>query len=173
MRLDDPVYIVQDLGAGGHATMSNILITGAGGAAAVALLKHLRGGTHDLIAADMSPYAAGLYLVPSQRRLLIPSASAPDYVAQLVAICREHRVQLLIPTVDAELIPIARALLRFTEIGTRVLVAPPSALALCLDKFALMRAVGAIAAVPRTELFTDLAAHGQWWPRRCASRHRP
>jgi hypothetical protein len=48
-----------------------ILITGAGGAAAISVWKSLSAG-HELHMADMDPLAAGLYLVPPDRRLIIP-----------------------------------------------------------------------------------------------------
>ncbi len=57
---------------------SRILVTGAGGPAAIAAMKSLRAdSTFELLAADMDPWAAGLYLVPPAAHALIPPGSAP------------------------------------------------------------------------------------------------
>ena len=85
-----------------------ILITGAGGAAAISVWKSLSAG-HELHMADMDPLAAGLYLVPPDRRLIIPRGDAPELVPALLEACRERRVEALLPTVDAELAPVAAA----------------------------------------------------------------
>jgi carbamoyl-phosphate synthase large subunit len=56
-----------------------VLVTGAGGPAAIAAMKSLRAGPSvQLLAADMDPWASGLYLVPPEARTLIPAGAAPD-----------------------------------------------------------------------------------------------
>ena len=51
-----------------HHRRTRILVTGAGGPAAIAAMKSLRADpTVELLAADMDPWAAGLYLVPPRR----------------------------------------------------------------------------------------------------------
>ena len=51
-----------------------VLVTGAGGPAAIAVLKSLRADPSvRLIAADMDGWAAGLYLVPAADRAVIPA----------------------------------------------------------------------------------------------------
>src|SRR6185369_2584662 len=59
-----------------------ILITGAGGAAAISVWKSLS-AEHELHMADMDPLATGLYLVPVERRLIIPRGDAPELVPAL------------------------------------------------------------------------------------------
>ena len=85
-----------------------ILITGAGGAAAISVWKSL-GAEHELHMADMDPLAAGLYLVPPDRRLIIPRGDTPELVPALYKACRERRSTRVLPTVDAELAPVAAA----------------------------------------------------------------
>ena len=54
-----------------------ILVTGAGGPAAIAAMKSLRAEPSvELLAADMDPWAAGLYLVPPEARTLLPAGAA-------------------------------------------------------------------------------------------------
>ena len=64
---------------------------------------------HELHMADMDPLAAGLYLVPPDRRLIIPRGDAPELVPALHRACKERRIEALLPTVDAELAPVAAA----------------------------------------------------------------
>ena len=85
-----------------------ILITGAGGAAAVSVWKSLS-AEHELHMADIDPLAAGLYLVPPDRRLIIPRGDTPELVPALHRACKERRIEALLPTVDAELAPVAAA----------------------------------------------------------------
>ena len=53
-----------------------LLITGAGGAAAISVWKSLA-AEHELHMADMDPLASGLYLVPEAQRLIIPRGDDP------------------------------------------------------------------------------------------------
>jgi carbamoyl-phosphate synthase large subunit len=131
-----------------------VLVTGAGGPAAVAVLKSLRSDPAvTLIAADMDPWAAGLYLVPAAMRTLIPAGLAPDFVAALLHRCVAMGIDIVIPTVDAELRPLAAARGRYAEAGVRLLLAPDRALEVTLDKLALARCCADIVRVPRTESF--------------------
>lgn len=135
-----------------------ILLTGAGGPSAISVWKSLA-GAHELHMADMDPCAAGLYLVPPAQRLLVPRGDAPQFVDQLLQACRERGIDLLIPTVDAELVPLAQARSRFDEAGIRLALAPLECLQLCRDKHRLLTALRDVVPVPRSELLTaDVAA---------------
>ena len=57
-----------------------VLVTGAGGPAAVSVMKSLSADpTVRLMAADMDPWAAGLYLVPPDARTLLPAGLDPGF----------------------------------------------------------------------------------------------
>jgi len=59
-----------------------VLVTGAGGPAAVSVMKSLSADSSvHIIAADMDPWAAGLYLVPPAARTLLRSGDAPIMLA--------------------------------------------------------------------------------------------
>ena len=65
------------------------------------------------------------------------------------------------PTVDTELLPVARAADRFAAAGVRVLAAPVPALEICLDKWRLAERCRGVVRVPATSLVTvatDLSA---------------
>jgi carbamoyl-phosphate synthase large subunit len=114
-----------------------VLVTGAGGPAAIAAMKSLRAEESvELIAADMDPWASGLYLVPAGARTLIPAGAAADFTDVVLTPCLTLGVQVVIPTVDAELRPLARAREAFTAAGIGLLLAPAAALDVILDKLA-------------------------------------
>jgi carbamoyl-phosphate synthase large subunit len=110
-----------------------VLVTGAGGPAAVSVLKSLRSDRSvTLIAADMDPWAAGLYLVPAAERALIPAGLAAGFADALLQRCLAMRIDIVIPTVDSELRPLAAARARFAAAGAELLLAPDRALDLTL-----------------------------------------
>ena len=124
-----------------------ILITGAGGAAAISVWKSL-GAEHELHMADMDPLAAGLYLVPEAQRLIIPRGDDPRLVDVLHDACEARRIELLLPTVDAELFPVAMARDKFEAIGVTLPISPAECLRLCRDKQLLLDRVTGDVPVP-------------------------
>lgn len=124
-----------------------ILLTGAGGPSAISVWKSL-GAQHALFMADMDPCASGLYLVPAVQRLIVPRGDAPDFVDLVFELCQRLQIELLISTVDAELVPLARARARFESLGVALPLSPLPALALCADKGALLEAARGVVAVP-------------------------
>jgi carbamoyl-phosphate synthase large subunit len=129
-----------------------VLVTGAGGPAAIAAMRSLGADPAvELIAADMDPWAAGLYLLPPASRTLVPAGAAPEFAAVLLARCRELGVHVVLPTVDAELRPLAGARATFRAHGIELLLAPAAALDVILDKLALARHCAGVVRVPRTE----------------------
>jgi carbamoyl-phosphate synthase large subunit len=140
-----------------------VLITGAGGPAAIAAMKSLRAEPAvEILAADMDPWAAGLYLVPPAARTLIPAGAAPDFTDVVLTRCHALGVDVLLPTVDAELRPLARARAAFTAASIGLLLAPAGALDVILDKLALARRCAPVVRVPRTEPFDCSADPASW-----------
>ena len=129
-----------------------LLVTGAGGPAAIAVIHAVATDpTVTVVAADMDPWAAGLYLTGPADRVLVPAGTAPGFVDSILARCIEHRIDLLVPTVDCELEPIALAADRFISAGIRLLLPPAPVLEVTLDKLALATACRDVVRVPRTE----------------------
>lgn len=114
-----------------------ILITGGGGAAAISVWKSLK-DEHNLYMADIDPSACGLYLVPNQQRFLIPRGDSPEFVPTLLSLCKKHGIEVLVPTVDSELAPLAKASDTFLTAGIKVPISPYEALKRCYDKHALL-----------------------------------
>jgi carbamoyl-phosphate synthase large subunit len=126
-----------------------VLVTGAGGPAGVAVIRALL-RRDDLIvfAADMDGWASGIYLVPAERRRLVPPGRSDDFVPVLARMVAEDELDLIVSTVDVELIALAS---RRGELSPAVLAAPSAeTLADTLDKLALARRCAATGLVPRT-----------------------
>jgi len=120
--------------------------------------------TVQLLAADMDPWAAGLYLVPSDRRVIVPPGTSPGFADALLALCVDHGVDLLIPTVDCELGAVAGQADRFTAAGIRLLLPPAAVLEVTLDKLALATACADVVRVPRTECAATTDPAGWSYP---------
>jgi carbamoyl-phosphate synthase large subunit len=132
-------------------TNFNVLITGAGGPAGVVCIKSLLGRAN-VFAADMSHLSPGLFLVPASNRALVPAGRAVDFSARIVELCAQWKIDVLIPTVDAELIPCAILKEQLAMAGTKVLVSDQLGLTKCLDKWLLASALADVVPLPRTEL---------------------
>jgi carbamoyl-phosphate synthase large subunit len=112
-------------------SMYRVGITGVGGAAGVSCIKAL--SAHELYGFDCNPLSAGLNLV--KRGLIVPPADSPTFFKMLKRLCEILRIDVLIPTVDEELLIIAE---RKDELPCRVAVAPLGVIRNCLDKRRLM-----------------------------------
>jgi carbamoyl-phosphate synthase large subunit len=130
-----------------------VLVTGAGGPAAVAVLRSLAHRDDvTLLAADMDRYASGLYLVDPGSRHLVQAGRAETFVDRLVELCERELVDVLFSTVDVELPRVAAERKRFDAIGTTLAAPSLETLEVCLDKYALAQRCAGVVPVPRTEL---------------------
>lgn len=145
---------------------ARVLVTGAGGPAAVAFVQAAERGGYQCWTADIDPCAVGLYLVPASRRRLVPRGDAPDFVDGLLEHCRKNGIDVLVPTVDSELLPLARRRAEFESQGTKVLVAEASTLEECLDKWRLLGTCADHVPVPASTLLdSNLDPTALQWPR--------
>jgi carbamoyl-phosphate synthase large subunit len=142
---------------------ARVLVTGAGGPSAVSILKSLGPVPGvSLWAADIDPNAAGLYLVPADRRLLLPRGDAPGFAEQLLEWCRYLSIDVVFPTVDQELLPLATSRGRFESVGSSLVLAGAAVLHDCLDKWRLYQVCRGQVPVPRTALL-DAGLSPQEW----------
>ncbi len=133
-------------------TDPRILITGTGGPSGISILNDLAGQEYELFSGDIDPYASGLYLVDKDHRMLLPRGDDADFSDRLLEICTRLDIDLLVPTVDTELLPIARRLEEFRAAGTDAVVASVETLETCLDKWELDRRCRGEVRVPATVL---------------------
>lgn len=114
----------------------NILFTSSG--RRVELLKRAKstlinmGEDGNIVAADASKD------VPTSKFCdtfeLIPRISSPNFIESLLEKCRSNKIDILIPTIDTELIPIAENLHRFKDAGVLVNISNLHVIKICRNK---------------------------------------
>ena len=145
-----------------NPSRSRVLVTGAGGAAGIAGIRALGAAGHRVHAGDCDALATGLHLVPAENRVLLPRGENPEFAGAVLRACLEGEVNVLIPTVDEELIALAHSREAFSEHGIVVICPSASSLATCLDKFALVNKLRDVVACPRTEVLDEHFDGGGW-----------
>jgi carbamoyl-phosphate synthase large subunit len=138
--------------------MTTLLLTGGGGAGTEAIYR-LLGRRYQLHFADADPDARP-DAVPSEIWHRIPFASDPDFVSALTGLCHTLDVDLLVPGVDEELLPISQA---SAAVAREVLLPPVQFVVTHLDKLtsnAVLRARG----VPVPETGTLAERRGVSFP---------
>jgi carbamoyl-phosphate synthase large subunit len=137
----------------GDGRPRRVLVTGAGGPAAVAFMRSVQAPDVELWAVDLDPYAVGLYLVAPGRRLLVPRGDDPGFVGAVAGLCRRAAIDVLVPTVDTELLPLCRRRDELAAAGTTVLAPSVATLERCLDKWRLVEACAGLGVTPRSAVF--------------------
>lgn len=116
--------------------MMNILFTGVGRRiellqafrnAALVLNKELK-----IYGADMAGTVPALVYCDFIRKVI--AMKDPGYIENLLEICREDKIDLVIPTVDTDLLVLSENREKFEEIGTRVMISAPDKIRICRDK---------------------------------------
>ena len=114
----------------------NILFTGVGRRiellqafrnAALVLNKDLK-----IYGADMAGTAPALAYCDYTRRVV--AMRDPGYIEDLLSICVKDRIDLLIPTIDTDLLILSENREKFEAIGTRVMISAPDKIRICRDK---------------------------------------
>lgn len=118
--------------------LKNILITSAG--RRVSLLKAFQQSLQ-ISLPDARVYTADLNpsLSPachfSDKAFYLPHVNEVNYVSELLRLCEEEQIALVIPTLDTELMIFARAKTAFDKEGITLLVSDESFIARCRDKW--------------------------------------
>lgn len=95
--------------------------------AALVLNKELK-----LYGADMTGTAPALAYCDYIRRVV--AIEDPGYIDTILRICKDDQIDLLIPTIDTDLLILSENKERFEQIGTRVLVSAKEMIRICRDK---------------------------------------
>jgi carbamoyl-phosphate synthase large subunit len=117
----------------------NVLITSA--SRKVSLVRAFQSalawsGGGNVVAVDVSPHAPALYF--ADRRFLVSPSTEPQFVEEVLEICKLENVSLIIPTRDEELPLFAEARERFEQGGTRCMVPQAETVETCSDKAAFL-----------------------------------
>lgn len=114
----------------------NILFTGVGRRvelvqafrnAALVLRKELK-----IYGADMAGTAPALAYCDYTRKVV--AMRDPGYIQNLLDVCSADRIDLLIPTIDTDLLVLSENKEKFEAIGTRVMISAPEMIGICRDK---------------------------------------
>jgi carbamoyl-phosphate synthase large subunit len=132
-----------------------VLVTGAGGPSGIAVMRSIESPTITTFAGDIDPYAAGLYLVAAEQRRILPRGDDPGFVDRIAQLCERDEIDVVVPTVDSELLPLARERDRFAAAGVTLVLASEQTLAVCLDKWALDARCRDVVRTPQTWLVDE------------------
>jgi carbamoyl-phosphate synthase large subunit len=141
---------------------THVAVTGAGGPSAVSFLEAIAGPSLELYAGDIDPYASGLYLVHPDNRWMLHRGADPRFVDDVLARCIANKIDVLVPTVDFELLPLAKRRAEFAAHGTRLLLANANTLETALDKAKLVDACKNVCGVPRTVIYDETTDLRTW-----------
>ena len=116
-----------------------------------------------VLAADLRP-AWSSACQRADRSFTVPRCDDPNFIPTLLDLCQQHKVSLLIPTIDPELAPFAAAREQFAALGASIPVSSPEVIALARNKlesnrFFLRHNIGA----PKCCLLRDVLAEPSSW----------
>lgn len=87
-----------------------------------------------IYAADMNRTAPALFFADGY--FLVPRISADDYIDEIIKVCNENDISLIVPTIDTELEKLAKNKEKIEKATrARVLVSDYGAVSICCDKF--------------------------------------
>lgn len=113
-----------------------ILFTGVG--RRVELVQAFREAANNLninlflYGADITESAPALIFCDYKRKVC--GMKDENYIPQLINICLTDKIDLLIPTIDTDLLILSQNIKAFDIIGTKVLISEPDKISLCRDK---------------------------------------
>lgn len=115
----------------------NILILSAG--RRVELVKCFKNAANRLkikskiVAVDLSDTAPAIYFADKHYR--IPRIGTPDYLSTLIKICNEEDIKLIVPTIDTELLVLAKEKNNIEkQTNAKVLISELDVISICRDK---------------------------------------
>ena len=82
--------------------------------------------------ADMAGTAPALAYCDFTRKVC--SMKDPAYIEELVEICYKDKIDLLIPTIDTDLLVLAKKKANIEAVGTKVMISAPDKILICRDK---------------------------------------
>ncbi len=138
-----------------------VLMTGAGAPGAPGILRCLQQDERfRVIGCDADPEATGRFLgMPFYQ---VPKAISPDFIPSILRICEQEQVDILLPLVTRELVPLSEATKKFEAVGTKVLVNTPQVLEIANNKGLLYQRLQAEnIAVPRFHIAEDIQSFDQ------------
>jgi carbamoyl-phosphate synthase large subunit len=141
--------------------VSAVLVTGAGGAAGVAVIRALGERGERVVAIDTDPLAAGLFL--AEDHATIDHAGSEGFLAGLDDVVKRFDVDAVLCTIAEEMVELAGHEPSLRELGAAIWLSPRDAVTTCIDKLAFANAMEAAGLpVPPTVPADDAAVPGPW-----------
>ncbi len=147
-----------------------VLFTSAG--RRVGLLNCFRDAATDLglsieiLACDLAPELSAACAIADQS-FAVPRCDDPGYVKKLLEAVQRHGIHLIVPTIDPELLPLAKAADQFKALGARVHVSDVETVQIAQDKIRTAQTLGC-SGVPVPQTFSLDEVHqrkqGLPWP---------
>lgn len=91
-----------------------------------------------VLGADLQPELSAACQL-ADKGCAVPRCTGADYVPALLELCRQERINLIVPTIDTELPILSQHAADFLKVGTRVIVSSPDAVAVARDKMRTAR----------------------------------
>ena len=85
-----------------------------------------------LLGTDIDILSPALQLC--DKKYVVKPIGHRDYIKQLLQIVKQNRAKLLVPTIDTDLLLLAKNKAKFAELGCCVLVSDPAVIEICQDK---------------------------------------
>lgn len=91
-----------------------------------------------LFACDLRPEWSPA-CIEADKAFAVPNAESEAFIPRMLAICEREGIQLIVPTIDTELVAYSEARERFARIGCHVAVSDPGLVRMARDKLATAR----------------------------------
>ena len=115
----------------------NILLTCAGGPAAVSVIKSLRCSkfkdTIKIVATDQDPLSAGMQL--ADRNYITPNVDLPNWWDTIESIIKQENINVILQTGDVDILQFAQHKRDLTRLGVFNLIPAASTIRICQDKY--------------------------------------
>jgi carbamoyl-phosphate synthase large subunit len=116
-------------------TEITVLLTSAGVATAVNVIHALRQSSFfnvRIVSVDMTSLSAGLYL--ADKHCLVPPVKTPQYIDELLHICKNEKVNVLFPLFSGEIGIVASNMKMFADNSINVMLPFPEVVDTCINK---------------------------------------
>ena len=112
----------------------NILITCAGGPAAVGVIKSLRSIDFkgNIISVDCDLLSVGFYL--SNKHYVVPLSADDNFWSEMLKIIKKEKVDLILPTGDSDIIHFSKNKLLLENMGVKLFQSDFKSIDICQDK---------------------------------------
>ena len=118
--------------------MNNILFCSAG--RRCKLIKDFKetiGDTGITVVAENSTYSPARYV--ADKSYTVPKITAPDYIDNIIEICRKEDIKVILTLIDPEIEILAQNKARFEEMGILVMCPSEKSAKICFDKYEMYK----------------------------------